>query len=443
MNRRGLVATALACGLLAASVSTPVRAASLTPAPDTWSSAWSADLGSTSLQLVDGDHAVFGSKSDRPRQAKTGDGNGSGPITTHDGYATFGDPDLLDHYDVRLVQSSRVEELRPVVARTVGETAGTSGQSIRLLAGTISNQGTGRGHIDIVLSSTSPCSGSWLACGGPTMDEGVVVAGRIWVHPKLLDRPANEIDNTLRHELGHTLGLAHYSGTHQGKIQTMHPTRFDAPKWEAGDRRGLRDLADTGVSPVVVLEPLRYDRGVLEVRGHVEDATAGTVLLLTIAGVTERWVMDRSNFRRTTSVGAGTHEVCAAVERDGRPDGTVCTSLVVGADPAGAIESIGSSPFGVEVVGWARDPQTSAPITVVVTVDARVVEVVAGEAHDPATHPAHGSVHGFSITVPAGPGQHSVCVTARNVGDGSDVALGCRVVGVSDLSIGRIGLQTI
>lgn len=437
-----LVAGALVCPTLTPAVRADDRWIAAASA-GAWSAAWAGELGPTSLRFVDGDHAVFASGTDRPRQAKTGDGNGSGPVATHDGYATFGEPDLLDHYDVRLVQSSRIEEIRPVVSRTVADTSGVSGQSIRLQPGTISNEGTGRGHIDIVLSSVSPCTGSWLACGGPTMDDGVVVAGRIWVHPKLLDHPTNEIDNTIRHELGHTLGLAHYSGTYLGRIQTMHPSRFDALRWEAGDRRGLRDLAGTGPAPVVVLDPLRYDRGVLEVAGHVEDAVAGTVLLLTIDGVTERWVMDRSNFRRSRSVGAGTHEVCAAIERDGRPDGTVCTSLVVGADPSGAIETVGSSPFGVEVVGWARDPQTPAPITVVVSVDGVVVEVVAQEAHDPATHPAHGAVHGFSVMVPAGPGEHAVCVTARNVGDGRDVALGCQVVVVSDLSIGRIGLQTI
>lgn len=395
------------------------------------------------LVHVDGDFVVFDRGRSHPVEAKDGDGNGSGSVTTHDGYATFGDPDLLDHYDVRMVDSDRVEDLRPLVARAVGDTVGAAGQSLRVLAGTIRNQGTGKGQIDVVLSTSSPCGGAWLACAGPTLDDGVVVAGRIWVHPKLLDRPSHEIDNTLRHELGHTLGLAHYAGAVEGRVQTMHPTRFDAARWETGDRRGLRDLAGSPPAPVVILESVRVDGGVLEVAGRIDDARVGTVLLLTVDGVTERRTMQHSNFTRTQTVGGGRHEVCAAVERDGLPDGTVCETVFSASDPAGEIEAIGSGPHGIEIVGWARDPQTVAPITVVVTVGDRTVEVLAQSAHDPATHAAHGSTHGFEVVVPAASGEHSVCVTARNVGDGNDTMLGCRVIAVSELSVGRIGLQTI
>lgn len=395
------------------------------------------------LVHVDGDFVVFERGRSHPVEAKDGDGNGSASVTTHDGYATFGDPDLLDHYDVRMVDSDRVEELRPLVARAVGDTVGAAGQSLRVLAGTIRNQGTGKGQIDVVLSTTSPCGGAWLACAGPTLEDGVVVAGRIWVHPKLLDRPSHEIDNTLRHELGHTLGLAHYAGTVEGRIQTMHPTRFDAARWETGDRRGLRALAGSPPAPVVILESVTVDGSTLKVAGRIEDARAGTVLLLTIDGVTERQVMEHSNFTRTQSVGGGRHEVCAAVERDGLPDGTVCQTVFSATDPVGEIEATGSGPHGIEIVGWARDPQTAAPITVVVTVGERTVEVLAQSAHDPSTHPAHGSTHGFEVVVPVAPGEHPVCVTARNVGDGDDTVLGCRVVAVSELSVGGIGLQTI
>lgn len=443
---RRLVA-ALGAAVLVA-VAAPMASAVDGAAPDTGVDATAPWYGPDAVWdpvLVEGDSVVFGDLPGHREHhvaAKGEDSNPGGGVSYHDGYATFGDPDLLPSYTVRLVDSSRADELAPFLDRAVQATADASGHPVRLQAERIRNQGTGRGHIDVVLSTTSPCGGAWLACGGPTIHDNVVESGRIWVHPKLLEHPPSEIDNTVRHELGHTLGLAHYTGSIDGRLQTMHPRRFDALRWEVGDRRGLRDLANQPLAPVVVLDDVHVEHGIIHVAGHVEDARSGTVLLLTVAGQTERRVLEHRNFRASQSAGGGQHEVCAAVERDGRPDGTVCRSVTVLVDPVGGLETVAAGPLGVEIVGWARDPDTPAPITVVVTVDGVDHEVVADEAHDPATHPEHGAAHGFSLIVPTAGGDHTVCATARNVRQGVDTALGCRVVTGSESTVGFIGLQT-
>jgi Fibronectin type III domain len=44
------------------------------------------------------------------------------------------------------------------------------------------------------------------------------------------------------------------------------------------------------------------------------------------------------------------------------------------------------------------------------------------------SYPAFGSAHGVSSVITANSGEHTVCLTAKNVGGGSDTSLGCRVI---------------
>lgn len=96
-------------------------------------------------------------------------------------------------------------------------------------------------------------------------------------------------------------------------------------------------------------------------------------------------------------------------------------------DPFGATDAATST----QVSGWAIDADTSAPISVQVSVDGRATggPVVAGfpRGDVAAVFPGVGSAHGFTVPLALGPGAHTVCVQALNVGPGADAPAGCAV----------------
>ena len=107
-----------------------------------------------------------------------------------------------------------------------------------------------------------------------------------------------------------------------------------------------------------------------------------------------------------------------------------------GGSPRGQFESVAGVLGGVRVRGWALDPDTSASTYVWVSVAGAGGPVLAGvERPDvAAVYPAYGSAHGFDAVIPAAAGTRQVCVTAVDVGSGSNVSLGCRSVVVPNAS---------
>lgn len=85
---------------------------------------------------------------------------------------------------------------------------------------------------------------------------------------------------------------------------------------------------------------------------------------------------------------------------------------------------------GVAVKGWAIDPDTSAPVTVRVSIDGAVQSLTANTPRPDveSVFPGYGPNHGFEATLSAQPGTRSVCVTFVNVGAGSNKDAGCRSV---------------
>jgi hypothetical protein len=129
--------------------------------------------------------------------------------------------------------------------------------------------------------------------------------------------------------------------------------------------------------------------------------------------------------------------------------GLVALPLVGGL--AGTAQAATGSPFGsgfdrlaavhggIEVAGWAIDPDTTGAIKVRVSVDGSTTKDVLadGARYDvAAANPGYGGGHGFATTLSAAPGTHRVCVTALNVGAGTDTALGCSSVIVSSATPG-------
>ncbi len=48
-----------------------------------------------------------------------------------------------------------------------------------------------------------------------------------------------------------------------------------------------------------------------------------------------------------------------------------------------------------------------------------------------AAYAGYGSAHGFSVSIPATPGSHEVCVYGINTGAGANSVIGCRTISVS------------
>lgn len=107
------------------------------------------------------------------------------------------------------------------------------------------------------------------------------------------------------------------------------------------------------------------------------------------------------------------------------------TSIVTTVDPFGSIDVVMGSETGVNVAGWALDPNSVDPIDVHIYVDGAIAGAATASkprADVEAVHPSYGPNHGFDTTVSVSPGDHSVCVYAINAFVGNNVLLGCRTV---------------
>jgi hypothetical protein len=104
----------------------------------------------------------------------------------------------------------------------------------------------------------------------------------------------------------------------------------------------------------------------------------------------------------------------------------------VAASPFGTVDTYtGGSNVGVR--GWALDPETTASITIQVSIDGAVRTLNANISRpDVGRLYGKGNNHGFSGVLTAGNGRHVVCVTAVNVGGGGNIVLGCQVVTVQN-----------
>lgn len=105
-------------------------------------------------------------------------------------------------------------------------------------------------------------------------------------------------------------------------------------------------------------------------------------------------------------------------------------------DPIGNFESASVSLVNrVTVVGWTLDPDTNDPTPIDISVDGVNVKRAMADRSRPdvgAAVPGYGDAHGFSATVDVTGGEHSVCVTAVNIGEfgTGDRPVGCLTVSV-------------
>ncbi|MET9952989.1 hypothetical protein ABZ135_15740 [Streptomyces sp. NPDC006339] len=114
---------------------------------------------------------------------------------------------------------------------------------------------------------------------------------------------------------------------------------------------------------------------------------------------------------------AHAQSICDGPEPPSWCDGGGVEDPPVDYDPEGKLNAATRVPGGVNVSGWASDPDGTGPVRVKITVGGAWV----------ATLDAHQSGGGFSgfVAVPTATGQ--VCATALNTGYGTNKSLGCSV----------------
>jgi hypothetical protein len=112
-------------------------------------------------------------------------------------------------------------------------------------------------------------------------------------------------------------------------------------------------------------------------------------------------------------------------------------------NPFGNLESVVQVLGGLQVGGWAIDPETSAPIQVHVYVDGGGTNLGTASSSRPDVgayfaYAYYGNAHGFTGFVGATPGFHWVCAYGINLGAGVNSPIGCRGVVVNAAPFGNL-----
>ena len=169
----------------------------------------------------------------------------------------------------------------------------------------------------------------------------------------------------------------------------------------------------------------------------------GTAVLGTVANLLRTDVGaafhkgDLHGYSGTVAAPVGVHTVCVyALDSGGsgnNPQLGCRTVNVTDQVPIGSVDTVTAAATSISVAGWAIDPDTTAPITVHVYLDgSAVLGTVANSLRtDVGAAFGMGDLHGFSGTVPAAAGRHTLCVYALDAGgSGNNPQLGCSNVNV-------------
>ncbi|QHT56318.1 hypothetical protein GXP71_09670 [Cellulomonas sp. H30R-01] len=144
----------------------------------------------------------------------------------------------------------------------------------------------------------------------------------------------------------------------------------------------------------------------------------------------------RHGFEAHVAASTGRHTVCLTARKPapGRDLPLTCRDVtVVNQQPTGFLDSVTTTATTVTVAGWALDPDTTDPIAVHMYVDGNAQAFTADLPRaDIAAAFGKGDRHGFTATMPASPGTHSVCLYAINTPSGPNVAMGCRTVTITN-----------
>ena len=209
-------------------------------------------------------------------------------------------------------------------------------------------------------------------------------------------------------------------------------------------------------SPAGAIESAAQQLGVVRINGwRVDpDTTSSPALTLTVDGSPTTGTTVSTNrpdislrypgtgqlqgFSTTLTAPQGSHLICAtAANASGTPGNDTplgCRTVTVRHDPVGALDPPARQASGLQVTGWAVDPDSPAVLAVTVTVDGTALPAVPADLPGPVNsdYPDNGDRHAFSVTIPLpGNGTLTVCATASNAPGTTGVAtsLGCVQVG--------------
>ena len=226
---------------------------------------------------------------------------------------------------------------------------------------------------------------------------------------------------------------------------------------------GVRTESFQDGSPVGELTSTSVRPGGLHVTGWDIDPSTVSTALVTWARIDGRWigstaVADRPDptvakahpaaganhgFSWRVPVPEGRHQVCIGARDIGRGTNTTlgCVTKTFDYGPVGQLDSVRTGSGSLRVVGWTYDKDSRAtPLHVTITID-RAAHTVLADRKRPdvaSAHPTAGAAHGFDSSFPVAQGAHTVCVTAINIGYGTNNSLGCRTVTLDESPVGAL-----
>jgi hypothetical protein len=205
-------------------------------------------------------------------------------------------------------------------------------------------------------------------------------------------------------------------------------------------------------SPRGALDTAVQQAGRLHITGWAYDPDAATApLTVTIkVGTTSHTVVARTarpdlaraypaagkyhGFDQTYTLPEGTYRVCVTARNVSYGSNVTftCRTAVLNFTPSAALTALTATATGATVTGWASDPDTSAAISIDLTVDGHTSRLAA--AGKGASH----SGHLFTSALTLKSGKHTVCATALNVLYGSrNSTAACKTIALALRPIGK------
>jgi GH25 family lysozyme M1 (1,4-beta-N-acetylmuramidase) len=222
----------------------------------------------------------------------------------------------------------------------------------------------------------------------------------------------------------------------------------------AGNANSLLGCQTVQPNPVGSIDPVTTEPGgVVRVKGWAVDPDSSSPIDVAVFLNGHPWTVTRADQSRPDVKSAfglpsdkhgfstpiwgldGRHTVCAwGVNVGPGTHGFLgCQAINVDNVPFGAFDVADVGDTGIDVRGWAIDPETSAPIDMHVYVDGRFAGTTKANTSRPdvgTAFPGYGNNHGFAHLVPnVTNARHTVCVYAINVGKGwGNPMFGCKSV---------------